>query len=64
LIDVAIRFGGTYYLTYHRWATREQLLRCHPRLPDFLARKRERDPRGAFRSDWYRHVVRTLDGVL
>jgi FAD/FMN-containing dehydrogenase len=63
LIDAAAGLGGTFYLTYHRWATREQLLRCHPRLPEFLARKRELDPRGVFQSDWYRGLVATLDGA-
>ncbi len=60
LIDAAIRFGGSYYLTYHRWATREQVLVCHPRLPEFLRLKREYDPGEVFRSDWYRHHRRLL----
>jgi FAD/FMN-containing dehydrogenase len=55
LIDLVARRGGTYYLTYHRWATREQVLRCHPCLPEFLRRKREFDPDERFQSDWYRH---------
>lgn len=54
LIDVARGRGGSYYLTYHRWATREQLLACHPRFPEFLALKRKHDPEERFRSDWYR----------
>ena len=33
LIDRAIELGGSYYLTYHRWASAEQALACHPRLP-------------------------------
>jgi FAD/FMN-containing dehydrogenase len=60
LIDAAAALGGSFYLTYHRWATREQLLACHPRLPEFLARKRELDPRGVFQSDWYRHLAQML----
>ena len=35
LIDAASEFGGSYYLTYHRWATREQVERCHPRMASF-----------------------------
>jgi FAD/FMN-containing dehydrogenase len=62
LIDAASALGGSFYLTYHRWATREQLLACHPRLPEWLKRKNALDPRGVFQSDWYRHLVRTLDG--
>jgi len=54
LIDVARARGGSYYLTYHRWATREQLLACHPRFPEILAAKRRYDPEERFQSDWYR----------
>jgi FAD/FMN-containing dehydrogenase len=61
LIDRAAEFGGTYYLTYHRWATREQVERCHPRMREFLRLKREHDPGGLFSSDWYEHHARLLD---
>jgi len=60
LIDCAADLGGSYYLTYHRWATREQIERCHPRLREFLDRKREYDPRALFTSDWYEHHSRLL----
>ncbi len=55
LIRMAASRGGTYYLTYHRWATREQVETCHPRLPEVLRRKRVYDPEERFQSDWYRH---------
>jgi FAD/FMN-containing dehydrogenase len=55
LIDLAIARGGSYYLTYHRHATRAQVGACHPRLREFLALKRRHDPHGRFQSDWYRH---------
>jgi FAD/FMN-containing dehydrogenase len=61
LIDCAADLGGSYYLTYHRWATRAQIERCHPRLREFLDRKREYDPKGLFTSDWYEHHVRVLN---
>jgi hypothetical protein len=54
LIDVAIRHGGTYYLTYHRWARRDQIERCYPQMPAFLAEKLRYDPDELFQSDWYR----------
>jgi FAD/FMN-containing dehydrogenase len=62
LIDRAIELGGSYYLTYHRWATAEQILKCHPRIVEFLREKRHHDPEGVFRSDWYTHHVRLLEG--
>ena len=60
LIDRAADLGGSYYLTYHRWATRAQVEQCHPRIRAFLARKRDYDPKTLFTSDWYEHHVRLL----
>ncbi|MGE0704169.1 MAG: FAD-binding protein [Vicinamibacterales bacterium] len=55
LIDRGREHGGSYFLTYHRWATREQVLSCYPQLPEFLALKRKYDPEERFQSEWYRH---------
>ena len=55
LIDAGLAYGGSYYLTYHRWARREQVEAAHPRLVSFLRRKRRYDPGERFQSDWYRH---------
>ena len=32
LIDLGIAHGGSYYLTYHRWARRDQVERCYPQM--------------------------------
>jgi FAD/FMN-containing dehydrogenase len=61
LIDIAAAMGGSFYLTYHRFATAEQVLRCYPRFREFLEAKRELDPQGVFQSDWLRHHVQLLD---
>lgn len=55
LIDLAAALSGSFYLTYHRHATVQQLRACHPRFEQFLAKKREHDPGELFQSDWYRH---------
>ena len=55
LIDLARAHGGSYYLTYHRFASAAQLEACHPRVPEFLAEKHRLDPADRFASDWYRH---------
>jgi hypothetical protein len=55
LIAMAIARSGSYYLTYHREATREQIEACYPQFEQFLQKKREHDPRGIFQSDWYAH---------
>jgi FAD/FMN-containing dehydrogenase len=55
LIDMAARRGGTYYLTYHRYARRKQVEACYPQFAEFLQWKRKYDPEERFQSDWYRH---------
>jgi FAD/FMN-containing dehydrogenase len=55
LIDMAVKRKGTYYLTYHRYARREQVLACYPNFVEFLQLKNKYDPSGRFQSDWYRH---------
>jgi len=64
LIDMAIRRGGSYYLTYHKYATREQVLACYPQFPAFLRLKKRYDPEERFQSDWYRHYKRMFADVL
>ncbi|CAF1536892.1 unnamed protein product, partial [Didymodactylos carnosus] len=39
LIDIAIKRGGSYYLTYHKYATREQIETCYPEFAEFLRLK-------------------------
>ena len=55
LIDLGIRQGGSYYLTYHRWARKDQIERCYPQIREFLALKRRYDPDELFQSTWYGH---------
>jgi len=53
LIDAAAELDGSFFLTYHPWASREQIEQCHPRIHLWLQRKREYDPHEVFQSDWY-----------
>lgn len=55
LIDLASELGGSYYLTYHKFATPEQLEKCYPRIRSFVQGKVAHDPRGVFMSDWFSH---------
>ena len=61
LIDRARERGGSYFLTYHRWARKEQVEDCYPQFRDFLRLKRQYDPTSVFESDWYRHHLALLD---
>jgi sugar phosphate isomerase/epimerase len=64
LIDMAIRRGGSYYLTYHKYATRQQVEACYPQFPEFLRSKKTYDPEERFQSDWYRHYKKMFADVL
>lgn len=55
LIDMATSYGGSYFLTYHRHATRSQVNACYPQFQQFLNEKRRLDPQQVFQSDWYQH---------
>ncbi|MDB6067152.1 MAG: L-gulono,4-lactone dehydrogenase [Pedosphaera sp.] len=55
LVDMAARYQGTYYLTYHKFASRRQVEACYPQFAEFMALKRKYDPNERFQSDWYRH---------
>ena len=55
LIGLAITRGGSYYLTYHKFAKPEQVMACYPQFKQFLDLKRKYDPTERFQSDWYRY---------
>ena len=61
LIDLALERGGSFYLTYHRWATQRQLLDAYPQLPEFLDAKLAHDPSELFQSDWYRWLRSAIE---
>ena len=62
LIDLAIARRGSYYLTYHRFARREQVVACYAQFSKFLDLKRRFDPVERFQSDWYRHYRQMFAG--
>jgi hypothetical protein len=64
LIDLAIAHGGSYFLTYHRFATRRQVQACYPQFGQFLSLKRRHDPEERFQSEWYRHNRAMFADVL
>jgi len=64
LIDSARSRGGNYFLTYHRFASREQVLACYPQFVDFMKLKLKYDPLERFQSDWYRHYREMFEDVI
>ena len=63
LIDLAIEHGGSYFLTYHRFASRRQVEACYPQCREFLRLKRRYDPDERFQNDWYRHYRKMFAAV-
>jgi hypothetical protein len=64
LIDRALEVGGSYFLTYHRWANRAQVEAAHPALVEVLRAKDRLDPGRRFQSDWWRHHRALLADAL
>ena len=62
MIDIGLRYGGSYYPTYHRYAVRRQVDACFPQFQEFLKLKRKYDPSELFQSDWYRHYKKMYFG--
>ncbi len=55
LIDEALVLGGSFFLTYHRWARRAQIEQAYPQFAEFLRLKEIHDPGRLFQSEWWRH---------
>jgi decaprenylphospho-beta-D-ribofuranose 2-oxidase len=53
LVDAALEYGGTYYLTYQLYPTPEQLHRAYPNAGRAFARKRFYDPDELFSNRFY-----------
>lgn len=64
LIDLAIKREGSFYLTYGRFATVEQIRHCYPNFENFLAYKHRFDPELLFQSTWFRHHAAMFDARL
>jgi FAD/FMN-containing dehydrogenase len=64
LIERAIQYGGSYYLTYHHWASRKQVEQAYPQFLAFLKEKRKFDPDERFQSNWYRFYKNMFADVL
>ncbi len=64
VIDRALERDGSYYLTYHRWARKDQILKAYPQFVQFLKLKRRYDPDEQFQSEWYRHYKKMFADEL
>ncbi|VEB39011.1 cytokinin oxidase [Legionella sainthelensi] len=64
IIDRAEAYGGSFYLTYHRWARKDQILLAYPQFISFLKLKLKYDPDEVFQSDWYRYYKKMFSKEL
>ena len=55
LIDAGNSLGGSFFLTYHRHASAEQVEAAYPAFRQWLGLKLVHDPEERFSSTWYRH---------
>jgi FAD/FMN-containing dehydrogenase len=53
LIDVAQKSGGTYYLPYQLFYSKDQLRKSYPEIDAFFAAKKKYDPIGLFSNKFY-----------
>ena len=53
LIDASSGLGGSFFLTYHRYASAAQVESCYPQFRHWLAEKKRYDPDERFTSSWY-----------
>lgn len=53
MIEAVLECGGRYYLPYRLHATVEQFHRAYPQARAFFQKKRERDPHGIWRNQFY-----------
>jgi FAD/FMN-containing dehydrogenase len=60
LVNGIAGIGGSYYLPYRPHPTRDQLLRCYPRAPEFAAAKRALDRDLIFRNNLWDSYLEAL----
>lgn len=57
LMRASTKRGGSFYLTYNRFATRDQLEDAYPQFVEFLSLKKKYDPADTLQSEWYRYYA-------
>jgi FAD/FMN-containing dehydrogenase len=54
MMDATLALGGTYYLPYYPYATKQQLKASYPNIKDFFQKKQEWDPNEVFVNLFYK----------
>lgn len=58
MIDATLSHGGTYYLPYYPYASKEQLRQSYPKIDIFFKKKKELDPNEVFVNLFYKEYKR------
>jgi decaprenylphospho-beta-D-ribofuranose 2-oxidase len=58
LVDAALTFGGTYYLPYQLYPTRQQLENAYPKFEEFSRLKLKYDPEEMFKNNFYERYAK------
>ncbi|GAB6439359.1 FAD-binding oxidoreductase [Bacillus cereus] len=54
LIDVSLKYNGSYYLPYYPYPTKKQIDEAYPRIDEFFEKKRKYDPNERFMNLFYK----------
>ena len=58
MIDVTLKYHGSYYLAYYSYPTKDQLKKAYPRIEEFLQKKKDIDPEEGFVNLFYREYTK------
>jgi FAD/FMN-containing dehydrogenase len=58
IVDLALKYRGTYYLTYQLFPAETQLNAAYPRASTFFALKKKLDPHLLFMNEFYARYIR------
>lgn len=56
--DLTLAHGGTYYLPYYRYQTKDQFRQSYPGWKNFRYEKLQRDPNHVFQNLFYEHYIK------
>ncbi|KAA0763844.1 FAD-binding oxidoreductase [Bacillus sp. SH5-2] len=58
MIDVTLKYHGSYYLPYYSYPTKDQLKKAYPRIEEFIQKKKDIDPEERFVNLFYREYTK------
>ncbi|MGM0846672.1 MAG: FAD-binding protein [Bacillota bacterium] len=53
MVDVTLKHGGSYYLPYYEYPSKEQMREAYPKTEEFFNSKRKLDPEEVFMNQFY-----------